>query len=1310
MLRTYLIFTLLCCFGVLQATTVTIGGRIIGTQEGVTIGVPNYPVLYRVSEANTEEVISVITDQEGFYTSTLDVTLTDNGGIPVRVIITDFCTGEELVIDVNAFASPANDVITITDVEICTDFNPPPPPPGCEAFFGAELDESNLTAFFFDISFSNEGEIITWNWDFGDGATSQEQNPSHTYNEEGIYDVTLTITTADSCTSTFVSPIFILPHPCDCFDIPYEIVCVQTPEGTRPFLNPCEALCQGFTQADFVECDDNIGCPCPEYYQPVCAIGANGDTLNFDNPCFAACEGFGEEDLFECDPNGCVCPDIYDPVCVATPSGGFITFSNACEAECEGFSPNDFFPCDSTSFCQAFFTFYPGDPDSTTNNPLTYIFNDLSFGTNISQIVAWEWTFSSDIVITEQNPVYTFPEPGEYEVCLTITSSDGCTSTICQPVRVGENNECNCPTDEYIPVCVILPDGSIEEFPSYCFAACFAGPLGLPIVDCDNNQFCQANFSYHTGDPTTDSVQVLTYIFEDFSSVTGTNEIVSWEWDFGDGTSSTEQNPIHTFPAEGDYEVCLTIVTSDGCTSITCQGIWVGDMNGCICEDIYDPHCIIFPGGEQAEFSNRCEAECFANILGIPFVEIIPCGGNPNCHAAFTFTVEEPGALSVLFSNQSYTGNDSTAVISYFWTFGDGSTSTEENPIYTYNEAGNYEVCLTITASNDCVSTFCLNVWIGETDPCNCPTDEYDPYCVVLPDGQLIELSNFCFAECFAGPLGLEIIDCDSTGCECTTEYNPVCAIGPNGDVITFSNACLARCAGYGADQIFECNGGCECPAIYDPVCVRSDDGVTLSFPNACEAECAGYGPDSFVECDNGVCSCPEYYDPVCVIDTLTGEIITFPNICFAECEGYTEVDVLEECNFGNPCDCTFELNPVCVTTATGIILTFPNPCVAECEGFGPNEYSSCDSIGFRNCFADFTMEILDDTGLTVQFTDLSSTSNDNDPIISWLWDLGNNELSEEQNPVVTYPEGGIFEVSLTIVTADSCISTTTQHVCVGDPGGFGGPACQAMFFFDQDLDDPFSFQFTDMSFGGATTWEWTFGDGSTSNEQNPTHTYAEPGVYFVSLSIAGEDCESTTAMIVLVGEDIGYNGACSALFMPFIDGETQTVFFLNLSSGDAVTYAWDFGDGTTSNEFITFHTYQQIGVYEASLTITSADGCESTFTATIDLGTNRITLSPVANANTTSTEEVTEVFEGVRMYPNPTNSTTQIEFTSNESKDYEVSILSMAGQQVYRSLETAQVGRNTLSISVNNLPEGMYITQIRSTEGLQSMKLIIQK
>ncbi len=82
-------------------------------------------------------------------------------------------------------------------------------PEDCQAFFMADYDYENYqTVNFEDLSWGANGQIMAWEWSFGDNTASSLQNPSHTYNTDGEYLVTLTIF-ADSCTSTFEQVVYI---------------------------------------------------------------------------------------------------------------------------------------------------------------------------------------------------------------------------------------------------------------------------------------------------------------------------------------------------------------------------------------------------------------------------------------------------------------------------------------------------------------------------------------------------------------------------------------------------------------------------------------------------------------------------------------------------------------------------------------------------------------------------------------------------------------------------------------------------------------------------------------------------------------------------------------------------------------------------------------------------------------------------------------------------------------------------------------------------------------------------------------------
>jgi len=128
---------------------------------------------------------------------------------------------------------------------------------------------------------------------------------------------------------------------------------------------------------------------------------------------------------------------------------------------------------------------------------------------------------------------------------------------------------------------------------------------------------------------------------------------------------------------------------------------------------------------------------------------------------------------------------------------------------------------------------------------------------------------------------------------------------------------------------------------------------------------------------------------------------------------------------------------------------------------------------------------------LAVTFTDASTGGP-----IAWLWNFGDGGTSTGQNPVHTYNSAGTYTVTLTASNADGeDTETKTNLITV---------LTQPMAAFAANItegDAPLAVRFTDQSTGNVTAWAWDFGDGSTSTEQNPIHTYESTGNYSVTLN-----------------------------------------------------------------------------------------------------------------------------------------------------------------------------------------------------------------
>ena len=138
--------------------------------------------------------------------------------------------------------------------------------------------------------------------------------------------------------------------------------------------------------------------------------------------------------------------------------------------------------------------------------------------------------------------------------------------------------------------------------------------------------------------------------------------------------------------------------------------------------------------------------------------------------------------------------------------------------------------------------------------------------------------------------------------------------------------------------------------------------------------------------------------------------------------------------------------------------------------------------------------------------------------------------------------------------------------------------------------------QFTDLSTGNPTSWFWNFGDGQTSNTQNPSVTYTRPGIYSVSLTVQnsiGKDSITKTNYIVvdsfLTARFIRTQSTgCAPSSVAFIDQSIP-------GSGAITSWHWNFGDGTTSDSTNPIHIYTDTGSFNVTLIVTNANGCRDT-------------------------------------------------------------------------------------------------------------------
>jgi len=141
----------------------------------------------------------------------------------------------------------------------------------------------------------------------------------------------------------------------------------------------------------------------------------------------------------------------------------------------------------------------------------------------------------------------------------------------------------------------------------------------------------------------------------------------------------------------------------------------------------------------------------------------------------------------------------------------------------------------------------------------------------------------------------------------------------------------------------------------------------------------------------------------------------------------------------------------------------------------------------------------------------------------------------------------------------------------------------------------PLTIYFRDQSLGNPTSWQWDFGDGGTSTEQNPSHTYTTVGAFTVSLSITAGDGTDTVTKSGCVTV-VPVPPAPSADFAASVTTGTPPlrVTFTNLSTNDPTSCEWNFGDGASMKEWNVSHSYTTPGTYTVTLVATNAGGSDT--------------------------------------------------------------------------------------------------------------------
>lgn len=216
-----------------------------------------------------------------------------------------------------------------------------------------------------------------------------------------------------------------------------------------------------------------------------------------------------------------------------------------------------------------------------------------------------------------------------------------------------------------------------------------------------------------------------------------------------------------------------------------------------------------------------------------------------------------------------------------------------------------------------------------------------------------------------------------------------------------------------------------------------------------------------------------------------------------------------------------------------------------------------------------------------VNFTDLSSGN-----VTSWQWEFGDGNSSALQNPFNSYTSLGKFDVSLIVSNDAGCVDSTSKPQYIET----NGPSADIQINKDTAcIHEPITFSIVNQQ--NVENFQWDFGDGTVSNNATASHSFKRTGTVYFTLSIF--DSLQICQVVIL---DSVHIFEISADFMVNEDTACQPHLakFTPLSPG-ASQLNWDFGDGGTSLQNTPTYLYQSPGTFTAELRVNSPLGCKDT-------------------------------------------------------------------------------------------------------------------
>ncbi|MCK4444277.1 MAG: PKD domain-containing protein, partial [Thermoplasmata archaeon] len=256
--------------------------------------------------------------------------------------------------------------------------------------------------------------------------------------------------------------------------------------------------------------------------------------------------------------------------------------------------------------------------------------------------------------------------------------------------------------------------------------------------------------------------------------------------------------------------------------------------------------------------------------------------------------------------------------------------------------------------------------------------------------------------------------------------------------------------------------------------------------------------------------------------------------------------------------------------------------------------------------------------------------------VLSYEWDLDGDGVFDdgtEQSVEWTAGDDGVYTVSVRVTDDDGGQETDSTDIIVSNVP----PIVDATVTSNRVNEGELAYFFGDQTDPGPDTFTyfWEFGDGHTSTEQNPTHTYTDPGTFTVTLTVTDDDLGEGSDTIHMMVESIPPVATATVDQNPV--GEGVEVHFSGEATGsgtDTYTFYWNFDDGGTSTEQNPSYTYLEDGVYVATLKVTDDDGDTDTTWIVMHIDDREPTADAGPDKSVTIIDEVTFDGSGSSSYP----------------------------------------------------------------------------